>query len=310
MITRSTFNKQYLPGYFALAVDTYVAHPSMWDKICEVRTSTKQKEEKIYRSSLGNLADKAEGEPITYDTPMGNLSKSWVHTTKALGVRITEEAIDDNLYEFGNGGNAGGDIKDLFIDLGRSAAETPELEVAKLFNYATATTYHTTNAASATALASTSHARLDGSTYSNKGTSSDLTYTSFWSAVIAAENQYDHRQKRIQCKVRALLVPPQLEKQAREILFSSDRPDTANRAINAMVQSGRRFELYVWSYLTDTDAWCLLLDAPFRDVIFFWRRKTRFAKEADFETGDVKAKVDMRFSVECGDPRSFYFNIP
>lgn len=308
MITRSTFNEEYVPGYFALAVDTYTSAPKLFDKICQVRSSTKKKEDKLYRSSLGYLADKAEGEPIGYDTPIGNRTKSWVHTVKALGVRITEEAIDDNLYEFGQGGNAGSDIKELFEDLGRSAAETPELEVAKLFNYATATTYHTGN--DTLALASASHTRLDGSTYSNYGTSSDLTYTTFWAAVVAAENQYDHRQKRIRCKVKALLVPPQLERQAREILFSTDRPDTANRATNAMVQSGRKFELLVWSYLTDTDAWALLLDQPFQDIIFFWRRRTRFAKEADFETGDLRAKVDQRFSVECGDPRSIYFNIP
>jgi phage major head subunit gpT-like protein len=308
MITRSTFNEEYVPGYFALAVDEFTSALKMYDKIAKVMSSTKKKEDKLYRSSLGYLAEKGEGEPIGYDTPIGNLTKSWVHKTYALGVRATEEAIDDNLYEFGQGGNAGQDIKELFTDLGRSAAETPELELAKIFNYATATTFHTGN--DGLALASASHTRLDGSAYSNLGTSSDLTYTTFWSAVVAAENQYDHRQKRIRCKVRALLVPPQMERQAREILFSTDRPDTANRATNALVQSGRKFELYVWSYLTDVDSWFLLLDEPFSDLIFFWRRRTRFAKEADFETGDLRAKVDQRFSCEAGDPRFAYFNIP
>lgn len=308
MITRSTFNKEYLPGYFALAVDTFRAAEKVYDKIAVVKESRKKKEDKIYRSGTGLLAEKAEGEAIGYDTPIGNLDQSWVHRVWALGVRITEEAIDDNLYEFGQGGNAGSDVKELFTDLGRSAAETPELEVAKVFNYATATTYHTTNEAAATAFASAAHTRLDGSTYSNKSTSADLTYTTFWSAVTAAENQYDHRQKRINFKVKNLVVPPQLERQAREVLFSSDRPDTANRAINAMVQSGRKIGLIVWSYLTDVDAWYLQLEN--NDLIFFWRRRTRFGKEADFETGDVKAKVDQRFSVEVGDPRGFYFNVP
>ena len=308
MITRSTFNEEYLPGYFALSVDTYLSAPKIYDKICQVRTSTKKKEDKIYRSSLGYLAEMGEGEPVGYDTPIGNRTKSWVHKKYGLGVRITEEAIEDNLYEFGNGGNAGQDIRELFTELGLSAAETPELEVAKIFNYATAITYHTGN--DTLALAVTGHTRLDGSTFSNKGTSSDLTYTSFWSNVINAENQYDHRQKRIKAKVRALLIHPTLERQAREILFSADRPDTANRAINAMTQSGRKFELYLSSYLTDTDAWYLLLEAPLDDLIFFWRRRTRFAKEADFETGDVRSKVDQRFSVEFGDSRFLYANIP
>lgn len=306
MITRSTFNLEYIPGYFALAADTYMAQEKMFDRIAEVRTSVKKKEDKIYRSSLGYLAEKAEGEPIGYDTPIGNRTQSWVHKEYALGVRATENAIEDNLYEFGQGGNAGGDIRELFVDLGKSAAETPEMETAKLFNYATATTYHTCN--DSVAFASASHTRLDGSTFSNKLTSADLTYQSFWAAVVAAENQYDHRQKRIRRKVKALLVPPQLERQAREVLYSPDRPDTANRSINAMVQSGRRIEPMVWSYLTDQDAWCLLLEGG--DILFFWRRRTRFAKEGDFETGDLKSKVDQRFSVEVGDAMSAFHNIP
>lgn len=308
MITRSTFNAEYIPGYFALAVDTFRAAEKVYDKICVVKDSRKKKEDKIYRSGVGLLAEKAEAEAIGYDTPIGNLSKSWVHKVWALGIRISEEAIEDNLYEFGQGGNAGADIKELFTDLGRSAAETPELEVAKVFNYCTATTYHSTNEATATAFMSASHARLDGSTYSNRATSADLTYSSFWSAVVAAENQYDHRQKRLGFKVKNLVVPPQLERQAREVLFSADRPDTANRAVNAMVQSGRKIGLIVWAYLTDTDGWFLQLEN--NDLIFFWRRRTRFGKESDFETGDVKSKVDQRFSVEVGDPRGWYGNVP
>jgi len=309
MITRSTFNEEYVPGYFALAVDTYQSAPKMYDKIFSVKTSVKKEEKKLYRSTMGYLAEKDEGAPIGYDQPIGNRTKTWVHKVYALGVRATEEAIDDNLYEFGSGGSAGADIQDLFRELGTSAAETPEIKAAEVFNFATATTYHTCN--DNLALASASHTRFDGSTYSNLQTSADLTYTTFWSAVVLAENQYDHRQKRLQFKVKALLIPPQLERQAREILFSGDRPDTANRATNAMVQSGRKIQLLIWPYLTDVDAWCLLLDNQGRDeFLFFWRRRTRFAKEGDFETGDLKAKVDQRFSVEVGDPRSAYFNIP
>jgi hypothetical protein len=306
MITRSTFNEEYVPGYFALAVETYQSAEKMYDKIAEVRTSVKKEEKKLYRSNLGYLSEKGEGEPIGYDTPIGNRSKTWVHKVYALGVRATEEAIDDNLYEFGSGGSAGQDIKELFKDLGTSAAETPEIETAKLFNFATATTYHTCN--DGLAFASALHTRLDGSIFSNLQTSTDLTYASFWSAVILAENQYDHRQKRIRAKVKALLIPPQMERQAREVLYSTDRPDTGNRAINAMVQSGRSIQLMMWQYLTDVDAWALLLDS--NDILFFWRRRTRFAKEGDFETGDLRSKVDQRFSVEVGDPRCVLFNIP
>ncbi|MCG6536102.1 MAG: hypothetical protein L7F78_15735, partial [Syntrophales bacterium LBB04] len=202
----------------------------------------------------------------------------------------------------------GQDLRELFTELGLSAAETPEIECFKLFNYATATTYHTCN--DGLALGSAVHKRLDGTTFSNLATSSDATYTSFWSNVISAENQYDHRQKRIKAKVRGVLASPVMEKQFREILYSKDRPDTANRAVNAMVQSGRHFELWLSPYITDTDMWALLMEAPLNDLIFFWRRRTRFAKEPDFETGDLRAKCDQRFSLEVGDCRSTYLNVP
>lgn len=310
MITRSTFNEEYVPGYFALAVDTYQSAEKMYDKIFTIKTSVRKQEKMLYRSTTGYLAEKGEGEAIGYDTPIGDRTQTWTHKVYALGIRATEEAIDDNLYEFGSGGNAGQDIQELFRELGTSAAETPEVLSATVFNFATSTTYHVAN--DGLAIASAAHTRLDGSTYSNLQTSSDLTYTTFWNAVTTAENQFDQRQKRIKFKVKALLIPPQLERQAREILYGTERPDTANRALNTIVQSGRKIQLMIWQYLTDVDAWCLLLDNQGKEggLVFFWRRRTRFAKEGDFETGDLKSKVDQRFSVEVGDPRIVYFNIP
>jgi hypothetical protein len=307
MWTRGRFVNEYVPGLFAVAIDTFLAKKaeSMYEKLCTIKESKKKKEEDSIRSGLGLPVIKGEGAPISYDTQIAGAKQAWIHAVYALGVRITEEAIEDNLYELNGGGNAD-DLKEIFEDLGAAMAENIETMCARFFNYATATTYHTTR--DSVALASASHTRLDGSTYSNYATSADLTYTTFWANLIAAENQYNHRQLKVQKKVKKLWVPPQYEQKALEILKSTDRPDTANRAISAYAKSGRNIELCVWPYITDTDAWILQCDG--RGIVFFWRRKTRFAREREFQTGDMMCKADQRFSAEIADERDFYCNIP
>lgn len=307
MWTRARFVDEYVPGLFTVAIDSYVNKraQAMFDKLCAVKTSQKKKEEDSVRSGLGLPVIKGEGAGITYDTQISGAKQTWIHKVYALGVRITEEAIEDNLYELNGGGNAE-DLKEIFEDLGQSMAMNVESKVARLFNYATATTYHTTR--DGVAFCSDTHYRLDGSTYDNYATSTDLTYTTFWTNLVAAENQSDHRQLKIKKTVNKLWVPPQMERQGLEILKSTDRPDTANRAVSAYAQSGRSIQLCVWPEMTDTDMWVLQCEGP--GVTFFWRRKTRFARERDFQTGDMMCKSDQRFSVEIVDPRSFYFNVP
>lgn len=305
MWTRSRFNNEYVPGLFALAIDTYITKraEAMWRDLVTVKTSTKKKEEDAIRSGLGLPVLKGEGAGVTYDTQIAGAKQTWIHNVYALAVRITEEAIEDNLYELDRGGE---DLKELFYDLGEAMAENIESKVSRFFNSGTATTYHSTR--DSAALFKTSHSRLDGSTFSNKATETDLTYDSFWTNLVAAENQYNHRQYRIKQKVKNLWIPPQLEKNAREVLQSPDRPDTANRAISAYAKSGRNIKIKVWPHMTDTDMWVLHLSG--RGIVFFQRRKTRFAREKDFQTGDMMVKGDQRFSVEIADERCFYGNVP
>lgn len=306
MWTRGRFNNEYVPGLFTVAVDSYESKraSSMWMDLVNIKTSKKSYEEDAIRSGLTTLRDKAEGAGVTFDTQIAGPKKKFVHGVKALAVRVTEEAIDDNLYEL-NGG-ADGSLKELFYDLGEAAEETIETEIARFFNSGTATTYHTTRFSKA--LFATDHPRLDGSTYSNKATEADLTYTSFWTALVAAENQYNHQQQRIMKKVKNLWVPPQLEKNGLEILKSTDRPDTGNRATNAYAKSGRNIALKVWPQMSDADMWAFQMAG--RGIIFFWSRKTRFAKDKDFLTGDMMVKVDQRWSAEIACEQDFYGNVP
>jgi len=307
MWTRALFNNEYVPGLAALAIDTYrnKRAESMWKSLCTVKTSKKKKEETGLRSGLGFPVVKGEGEAVTYDTQISGPKQTYIPVVYALAVRITEEAIDDNLYELNGGGN-GNELSELFHDLGEAMAENEEVLMARFLVNGSATTYHACR--DALALFSSAHVRLDATTYSNTATNADLTYNAFWDCVVAAENQYNHRQYHIGKKVKNLWVPPQLEKQAIEILKSSDRPDTANRATNAMVASGRKIGLKVWPYLTDTDAWYLQLDG--QGIVRYNLRKTRFAREADFQTGDMMVKADQRWSAEIEDCQCWYGNVP
>ena len=309
MWTRGRFVNEYVPGLFAVAIDAYTQRraESMWQDMCTIKTSKKKKEENTERSGLGLPTLKGEGGPVDYDTEIAGPKQSWVHKVWALAVRITEEAIEDNLYELGGGGG-GDELKEIFADLGRSMEENIETYMARFLNSGTATTYHGSRATTALSLFNDTHLMLDGSSQDNKSTGSDLTYSTFWTALVAAENQVDHRQFKTTRKVKSLWFPPQLERQANEVLLSPDRPDVANRAINAYAQSGRTIGRKKWAHLTDIDAWYFQLDG--RGIIYWWRRKTRFARERDFQTGDMMCKGDQRFSAEVDDVMGWYGNVP
>lgn len=304
MITRGSLVNEYIPGFFALAVDSYQHSKaiSRWPELVTTKTSKRKKEEDIIRSSVGRPGVKGEGAGVTYDSVIAGPKQTWVHTVWALALRLTEEAMEDNLYEFGDLD----EFRGLFKELGEAMNENKEVMTARFFNYCTETTYHSTRFS--TALCSATQKRLDQSTYSNYGTATDLTYSTFWSALIAAENQYNHRSKPTKKRVKNLWVSSQLEKNAREILLSPDRPDTANRAINAYAKSGRNIAIKDWAYMTDSDMWVLQCEG--RGIFHFTRRKLRFAREKDFGTGDLMCKADERFSQEIADEQDFYFNVP
>lgn len=307
MWTRGRFVEEYIPGLFVVAVDSFVNKraDSQWQNLVTIKESKKKKEEDVIRSGLGLPSLKGEGAPVGYDVQIAGSKQAWVHDVWALAIRITEEAIEDNLYELNGGGNAE-ELSEMFHDLGEAMAENVETLMARFFNYGTATTYHTTRFGKA--LFATDHPRLDGTSFSNLSTATDLTYETFWAVVVAAENQFNYRQHRITKNVKKLWYPPALEPKVLEILKSPTRPDTANRAINAYAESGRGIVPVKWPHISNANNWFLQLDG--RGIVFWWRRKTRFARERDFQTGDLMCKADQRFSAEIADERDFYGVIP
>ena len=287
-MNRSQFNKAVVPGLFSFMSSSFQERQAFWNKLVTVKTSRRSFEESAYYAGLGLTPEKPEGEPISYDDFIQGPTKRWSHLTYALGVRITEEMIEDSLYP-----DIPTEMSDMTKELGRSVRETIEILVHDLYNGTTKT------AGDGVAIFSTAHTKLGGGTYSTLlSPAADLSTSSLRQAIVQMETTTDDRSKQQVIKPKILLVAPDGEWTAREILNSAYDPESANNAINPL--QSRNLQLMVDPYLTDTDAWFLIADQ--NPAITFMRRKVKFAKDGDFETGDAKFKTSFRQSTEVNYP--------
>jgi len=304
-MNRSVFNKAVVPGLFAFMISGYkiAAAKSDWRRVLaggNTRGSKRAYEEAAYAGGLGVFAHKPEGEPITYDDLIQGPTKRWVHKTYALGVKITEELIEDSLYP-----DIPTEMRSLNEELGRSADETLALLVWDMFNNGTATTNHTVG--DGLALFSGSHTYLGGGTWSNLlSPAADLSATALQTAIDNFETTKDESGRYQLIKARYIIVHPNNAWKAKELLNSAYDPESANNAVNTI--KDRNLQLIVSPYYTDTDAFTLQSEPPNRmsGIIAFMRRKLTFARDGDFETGDAKFKATFRFSVECSIPNTLY----
>ena len=297
--TRSRFATVYVPGLFAVMTEEYKRYPEIWRELVKVDKSERTYEECAYLSGLTLLQKKAEGDPVTYDARLQGPTKRWTHDTRAMGMRITEEAIEDDLYNV---------MRDGARELGVSARETRHVEVAEIFNTGFVSTYHT--AGDGNPIFYATHTRLDGGTWSNLATASSLSYSTLQNAILAFENQVDNRGKKIMQTPSILLVPTALEYKALNLLKDVDEPDTANRNINTINRARPSIKLVVWPYLTSSTAWYLIGDNARMStgLIHFERVGIQFGKEGDFDTGDAKFKTRYRSSTEVNYPIGLYAN--
>ena len=264
----------------------------MWSKLVTQKNSRRAYEESAYYAGLGLLSEKPEGQGIAYDDFIQGPTKRWVHKTYALGVSITEEMIEDSLYP-----DIPSEMSDMTKELGRSARETVETLVHDAYNGTSKT------AGDGNAIFFDTHTKLGGGTWSNLLTpAADLSVSSLRQAVQNFETTTDDRSKQQVVKPKILLVAPANEWTARELLNSAYDPESANNAVNPLMS--RNLQLVVDPYLTDTDAWFLLADK--NPITTFMRRKVKFAKDGDFETGDAKFKTSLRISTECNYPLGVY----
>lgn len=297
--TRSRFNKLYVPGLFMVGTDNFKKYTEDWRNLMTVKNSTQAYEEIAFMSGLGVAIEKAEGASISYDSRIQGPSKKWVHKVYALGVRITQEAIDDDLYN---------KMEGIMAELGKSMAETMNIEAMKIFN--SGATVKTS--ADAAYVFSASHTRLDGSTYSNLYTASSLSLDAIQDDVVAYEALRDHRGKIVNRTggIRLIVANPALEWKLAEIFGSTMNPETSDNAINALKKQRGSLGFITTPYITSTTARFYVGEKdPVRGPIFFSRKPVTFAREGDFETGDALFKATVRFSCEVCDPMNIAANL-
>lgn len=283
-INRSKFNRLYVPGLFLIATDSFKRFSEDWKQFILVNKTGKAYEEIAYMSGLDMAYKKPEGTAITYDSPLQGGTKKFVPETWGLGVRITEEAIDDDLY---------GKMKRFMKELGVSMAETINVQAYDGFNSTTKTS------ADGQTIFYASHSKLDGSTYSNLYTSSSLSLDALQDDIAAYESLTDHRGKHINRigGVQWIVANSALEWKLAEIFNSIMNPETANNAINALKKARPKLNYFCTPYITDTNARYYIGEKDeARGMVWFNRKAPTFARDGDFDTGDALFKVTARFS--------------
>ena len=291
-ISRAQLLKELLPGLNALFGLEYAKYGEEAAEIFETESSDRSFEEETKLSGFGAAPVKNEGAAIAYDNAQEAWTARYNHETISMGFSITEEAIEDNLYD---------SLSSRYTKaLARAMAYTKQVKGAAILNnaFAAATTY-----GDGQTLCSTAHPLVCGGTNSNRPTTgSDLNETSLEAAVIQIAGWTDERGLLIAAKPRKLVLPPDLQFVATRVLDSELRPNTADNDINALRTNGTIPEGYtVNHYLTDTNAWFLLTDVP-NGLKHFVRTPMQTSMDADFDTGNSRYKARERYSFGVSDP--------
>jgi Mu-like prophage major head subunit gpT len=295
-ISRSQLLKELLPGLNALFGLEYKKYGEEHKEIFETETSERSFEEETKLSGFGAAPVKSEGAAIAYDNAQEAWTARYTHETIAMGFAITEEAMEDNLYD---------SLSSRYTKaLARGMAYTKQVKAAAILNngFTAGYTY-----GDGQTLFSTSHPLVSGGTNSNRPTNgTDLNETSLENAVIQIAAWTDERGLLIAAKPRKLVVPPALQFVATRLLETELRVATADNDINALRNNGSIPEGYtVNHFLTDTNAWFLLTDVP-NGLKHFVRTPMSTGMDGDFDTGNVRYKARERYSFGVSDPLGAY----
>jgi len=290
-ITRAQQQKQLLPGLHKVWGDEYKQYPPQWSEIFQRQTSKRSFEEEQKISMFGLAAVKTEGQGITYDTAQEAFTARYTHTTYALGFAITEEAIEDNLYIPVAGRYTRA--------LARSMAHTQEIVAASILNNG----FTSGLGGDGVVLFSTAHPLVNGGTNSNRPTTGvDLNETALDAARIQIAKWVDERGLLIQAQPTKMIIPVEYAWTAERLLKTVLRPGTSNNDINSIVSTSFLPGGYVVNNrLTDPNAWFLKTDVP-DGLKMFERVPVKFSDDGDWETGNMRYKARMRFSVGWSDP--------
>jgi len=295
-ISRAQLLKELLPGLNALFGLEYESYGAEYKEIYETETSERSFEEETKLSGFSAAPVKNEGSAISYDNGQEAWTARYNHETIALGFSLTEEAIEDNLYD---------SLSARYTKaLARAMAYTKETKAAAVLNNGFNSSY---TGGDGVELFSTAHPLVSGGTNSNEPTTAaDLNETSLEAAVIQIAAWTDERGLLIAAKPRKLIIPPALQFTATRLLETELRVGTADNDINAIKTNGSIPEGYaVNHFLTDTDAWFLTTDVP-NGLKHFVRSPISNSMDGDFDTGNVRYKSRERYSFGWSDPLGMY----
>jgi len=291
-ISRAQLLKELLPGLNALFGMEYARYGEEHKEIYETETSERSFEEETKLSGFSAAPVKNEGSAIAYDNAQEAWTTRYTHETIALGFSITEEAIEDNLYD---------SLSSRYTkSLARAMAYTKQVKAAAVLNNGFSSSYP---GGDGVALFSTAHPLISGGTNSNTpSTQVDLNETSLEAAVIQIAAWTDERGLLIAAKPVKMIVPPNLMFVAKRLLDTELRVSTADNDINAIKQMGAIPGGYaVNHFLTDTNAWFLTTDVP-NGLKHFVRSPLANSMDGDFDTGNVRYKARERYSFGWSDP--------
>ena len=295
-ISRAQLLKELLPGLNALFGLEYARYGEEHKEIYETETSERSFEEETKLSGFSAAPVKNEGSAIAYDNGQEVFTARYNHETIALGFSLTEEAIEDNLYD---------SLSSRYTkSLARAMAYTKQVKAAAVLNNGFSSSYPGGDGVS---LFNTSHPLITGGVNSNTpSTQVDLNETSLEAAVIQIAAWTDERGLLIAAKPVKLIVPPNLMFTAKRLLDTELRVSTADNDINALKQMGAIPGGYtVNHYLTDTNAWFLTTDVP-NGLKHFVRSPLVNSMDGDFDTGNVRYKARERYSFGWSDPLGMF----
>ena len=294
-ISRSQLVKELEPGLNALFGLEYKNYADEHAEIFDVENSDRAFEEEVMLSGFANASVKPEGSSVNYDTAQESFTARYTHETLALAFSITEEAIEDNLYDR---------LASRYTKaLARSMANAKQVKAANVLNNAFDSSF---TGGDGVELCSAVHPIVAGTFKNELSTAADLNETSLEQALIDIAAMTDERGLKIAAKGTKMIIPSALQFTAERLMKSQGRTGTADNDINAVGNMGMIPQGYVVNhYLTDTDAFFIKTDVP-NGLKMFVRAPIKTAMEGDFETGNVRYKARERYSFGFSDPRGIF----
>ena len=287
--------KELEPGLNALFGLEYDRYENQHTEIFDTENSDRAFEEEVMLGGFANAAVKPEGQGIVYEDAQETFTARYTHETVALAFSLTEEAVEDNLYD---------KISTRYTKaLARSMANTKQIKAANILNNAFNASFA---GGDGKELCATDHPTLSGNQKNELSTAADLNETSLEQMLIDIADMKDERGLKIALQGMKMIIPVQLQFVAERLMKSDGRVGTADNDINALKNMGMVPQGYVVNnFLTDTDAFFIKTDSP-NGLKHFVRAPIRTAMEGDFDTGNVRYKARERYSFGFSDWRGIF----